>query len=46
MKEAKLNCGLVIRVPLFIKNGDKIRVGTVHGEYQGNEYRHARCTAG
>ncbi len=38
MKEAKLNCGLTVRVPLFIKNGDRIRVGTDHRDYQGKEH--------
>jgi elongation factor P len=38
MKEAKLNSGLMVRVPLFIKNGDRIRVGTEHRDYQGKEH--------
>jgi elongation factor P len=38
MKEAKLNSGLTIRVPLFIKNGDKIRVDADRREYQGKEH--------
>ena len=37
-KEAKLNSGFVIQVPLFIKNGDKIRVKTENREYQGKEH--------
>ena len=37
-KEAKLNSGLVIQVPLFIKNGDKIRVKIENREYQGKEH--------
>jgi len=37
-KEARLNSGLVVQVPLFIKNGDKIRVGTEHRDYQGKEH--------
>jgi elongation factor P len=37
-KEAKVSSGLIIRVPLFIKNGDKIRVGTEHRDYQGKEH--------
>lgn len=37
-KEARLNSGLVIYVPLFIKNGDKIRVKTENREYQGKEH--------
>ncbi len=32
-KPAKLENGLEIKVPLFIKNGDKIRVDTRNGEY-------------
>ncbi len=38
MKEAKLNCGLTIRVPLFIGTGDRVRVGTEHRDYQGKEH--------
>ncbi|GAG48866.1 unnamed protein product, partial [marine sediment metagenome] len=37
-KEARLNSGLVIHVPLFIKNWDKIRVKTENREYQGKEH--------
>jgi len=37
-KEAKLNSGIVVHVPLFIKNGDKIRVKTDNFEYQGKEH--------
>ena len=37
-KEATVASGLVVRVPLFIKNGDKIRVGTEHRDYQGKEH--------
>lgn len=37
-KEAKVASGLIVRVPLFIKNGDKIRVGTDHRDYQGKEH--------
>ena len=37
-KEAKLNSGIVIQVPLFIKNGDKIKVKTENREYQGKEH--------
>ena len=37
-KEAKLNGGLTVRVPLFIKNGDRIRVGVEHRDYQGKEH--------
>ena len=38
LKEAKVASGLVVRVPLFIKNGDRIRVGTEHRDYQGKEH--------
>ena len=37
-KEAKVNSGIVIHVPLFIKNGDRIRVKTGNREYQGKEH--------
>ncbi len=37
-KEARLNSGITIHVPLFIKNGDKIRVKTDNREYQGKEH--------
>jgi elongation factor P len=37
-KEAKLNSGLVIHVPMFIKNGDRIRVKTESHEYLGKEH--------
>lgn len=37
-KEAKLASGVTIHVPLFIKNGDKIRVKTDTREYQGKEH--------
>jgi len=37
-KEARLNSGITIQVPLFIKNGDKIRVKTENREYQGKEH--------
>jgi len=37
-KEAKLSSGITIQVPLFIKNGDKIRVKTENSEYQGKEH--------
>jgi elongation factor P len=33
MKEAKLDNGSEILVPLFIKNGDTIRVDTATGKY-------------
>lgn len=35
MKPAKVNTGLVVQVPLFIKPGDRIRVGTEEGNYLG-----------
>jgi elongation factor P len=37
-KEARLNSGLSIQVPLFIKNGDKLRVKTENREYMGKEH--------
>jgi elongation factor P len=37
-KEATLAGGLLAHVPLFIKNGDKIRVNTETREYQGKEH--------
>jgi elongation factor P len=37
-KEAKLSSGLVIQVPLFIKNGDRVRVTTADRAYQGKEH--------
>ena len=39
-KEAKLNSGLTIQVPLFIKNGDRIRVSTETRQYLGKEKEH------
>ena len=39
-KEAKLNSGLTIRVPLFIKNGDKVRLSTETRQYLGKEKEH------
>lgn len=37
-KDAEVNSGITIQVPLFIKNGDKIRVKTDNREYQGKEH--------
>ena len=37
-KEAKLASGLVVHLPLFIKNGDRIKVGTDKHDYQGKEH--------
>ena len=37
-KEATLSSGIVIQVPLFIKNGDKIRVRIDTREYQGKDH--------
>ena len=37
-KEATLASGCTIMVPLFIKVGDRIRVSTENGEYQGKEH--------
>jgi elongation factor P len=33
MKRATLETGLVVNVPLFVNEGDKIRVDTRNGEY-------------
>lgn len=38
LKEATLENDLEVRVPLFIKIGDKIRVKTENREYQGKEH--------
>jgi len=37
-KEAALCNGLMVQVPLFIKNGDLVRVKTENREYQGKEH--------
>lgn len=37
-KEARLASGLMIRVPLFIKTGDRIKVRADTHEYQGKEH--------
>jgi len=37
-KEARLTSGALVMVPLFIKNGDRIRVKTDNREYQGKEH--------
>ncbi|MER3415833.1 MAG: elongation factor P [Gemmataceae bacterium] len=37
MKEAKLACGLTIKVPLFIKTGEWVRVDTETHKYLGKE---------
>ena len=34
LKPARLETGLVIQVPPFISNGDRVRVNTETGEYQ------------
>ena len=39
-KEAKLNSGLTVQLPLFIKTGDKIRVNTENRQYLGKEKEH------
>jgi elongation factor P len=36
-KDAKLACGLVIKVPLFIKVGDQLKVDTENHKYHGKE---------
>ena len=33
-KDAKLETGVVVKVPLFVKEGEKIRVATENGEFQ------------
>jgi len=35
MKEARLENGLIVRVPLFIKTGDLVKINTRTREYQG-----------
>tara|TARA_B100001971_G_scaffold132621_1_gene122433 strand:- start:258 stop:821 length:564 start_codon:yes stop_codon:yes gene_type:complete len=35
LKPARLETGLVVQVPPFISNGNKVRVNTETGEYQG-----------
>ena len=35
LKPARLETGLVVQVPPFIANGDKVRINTETGEYQG-----------
>ncbi|HUU82367.1 MAG TPA: elongation factor P [Phycisphaerae bacterium] len=37
-KEAKLASGIVVQVPLFIKNGERIRVNTETRQYEGKEH--------
>ncbi|MFH1748045.1 MAG: elongation factor P [Planctomycetota bacterium] len=37
-KEARIASGIQVMVPLFIKTGDKIKVSTENGEYQGKEH--------
>lgn len=37
-KEARVASGRIVRVPQFIKNGDRIRVSTDDGTYQGKEH--------
>lgn len=37
-KDAKLSSGLSTQVPLFIKNGDRIKIKTDNREYQGKEH--------
>jgi len=36
-KDAKLACGLVIKVPLFIKQGEHVRLDTETHKYLGKE---------
>jgi elongation factor P len=37
-KEAVLASGLTVRVPLFIKTGDRIRIDTSNEKYVGKEH--------
>jgi len=37
-KEARLAGGLTVNVPLFIKNGDRLRIKTENHEYLGKEH--------
>ncbi len=37
-KEAKLASGVTVQVPLFIKNGDRIKIKTDNKGYQGKEH--------
>ncbi|MGD2110524.1 MAG: elongation factor P [Phycisphaerae bacterium] len=37
-KEAKVSSGIIIHVPLFIKNGDRIKIKTENREYNGKEH--------
>ena len=37
VKEARMESGIVIRVPLFIEQGDRVRVSTATREYLGKE---------
>ena len=39
-KEAKLKSGVLVQVPLFIKNGDRIRIKAENHEYLGKEKEH------
>ncbi len=38
LKEARVGSGRTIMVPMFVKKGDKVRVSTDSGEYQGKEH--------
>lgn len=40
-KEARVNSGATIQVPLFIKNGDHIRVSTQNQHYLGKDKEHS-----
>lgn len=33
MKDAIIDTGATVKVPLFVKNGDRIRINTETGEY-------------
>ncbi len=36
-KDAKLACGLVVKVPLFIRVGEQVKVDTLDHKYHGKE---------
>ena len=35
LKRAEMENGLAIQVPMFVKNGDRIKINTLSGEYVG-----------
>jgi elongation factor P len=40
LKDARLACGLVIKVPLFIRTGERVRVDTQTHKYMGKDAKH------